>query len=94
VVSYLQLAHNERHPVSGSPVARAIHNFGRADQLDVAHAKQVRALSHARIKAPVVACRQAGRRLHSQVSRTSRPGAQFRTCLFTLVLYKSDSNAA
>jgi IS4 transposase len=33
-VSYLQLAHNERHPVSGSPVARVIHNFGRADQLD------------------------------------------------------------
>ena len=34
VVSYLQLAHNERHPVSGSPVAKVIHNFGRADQLD------------------------------------------------------------
>jgi hypothetical protein len=34
VVSYLQLAHNERHPVSGSPVARVIHNFGRADQVD------------------------------------------------------------
>ena len=34
VVSYLQLAHNERHPETGSPVARVIHNFGRADQLD------------------------------------------------------------
>lgn len=34
VVSYLQLAHNERHPVSGSPVARVIHNFGRSDQVD------------------------------------------------------------
>ena len=33
-VSYLQLAHNERHPVSGSPVAKVIHNFGRADQVD------------------------------------------------------------
>ena len=33
-VSYLQLAHNERHPVTGSPVARIIHNFGRADQVD------------------------------------------------------------
>ena len=33
-VSYLQLAHNERHPVSGSPVAKVIHNFGRADELD------------------------------------------------------------
>jgi transposase len=34
VASYLQLAHNERHPVSGNPVAKVIHNFGRADQVD------------------------------------------------------------
>ena len=34
VVSYLQLAHNERHPVSGSPVAKVIHSLGRADELD------------------------------------------------------------
>src|SRR6187551_2725569 len=34
VVSYLQLAHNERHPVSGNPVAKVIHNFGRADRVD------------------------------------------------------------
>ena len=34
MVSYLQLAHNERHPKTGSPVARIIHNFGRADQVD------------------------------------------------------------
>ena len=33
-VSYLQLAHNERHPVTGSPVAKVIHNFGRANQVD------------------------------------------------------------
>jgi hypothetical protein len=33
-VSYLQLAHNERHPETGSPVAKVIHNFGRADQVD------------------------------------------------------------
>jgi hypothetical protein len=33
-VSYLQLAHNERHRVTGSPVAKVIHNFGRADQVD------------------------------------------------------------
>jgi hypothetical protein len=33
-VEYLQLAHNERHPVTRKPVARIIHNFGRADQLD------------------------------------------------------------
>jgi len=31
---YLQLAHNERHPVSGSSVAKVIHNFGRVDQVD------------------------------------------------------------
>jgi hypothetical protein len=34
VVSYLQLAHNERHAETGSPVAKVIHNFGRADQVD------------------------------------------------------------
>lgn len=34
VVSYLQLAHNERHRVTGSPVAKVIHNFGRADKVD------------------------------------------------------------
>jgi hypothetical protein len=34
VVRYLQLAHNERHPVSGNPVAKVIHSFGRADKVD------------------------------------------------------------
>jgi DDE family transposase len=34
VVRYLQLAHNERHPETGSPVAKVIHNFGRADRVD------------------------------------------------------------
>ena len=34
VVSYLQLAHNERHPRTGSPVAKVIHSFGRADKVD------------------------------------------------------------
>ena len=33
-VGYLQLAHNERHPVTGTPVAKVIHNFGRADKVD------------------------------------------------------------
>jgi hypothetical protein len=33
-VSYLQLAHNERHPVSRVSTTRVIHNFGRADQVD------------------------------------------------------------
>jgi transposase len=34
VVEYYQLAHNQRHPVTRKPVAKIIHNFGRADQLD------------------------------------------------------------
>jgi hypothetical protein len=34
VVEYYQLAHNVRHPETNKPVARIIHNFGRADQLD------------------------------------------------------------
>jgi hypothetical protein len=34
VVSYLQLAYNKRHPRTGSPVAKVIHNFGRADLVD------------------------------------------------------------
>ncbi len=34
IVEYYQLAHNERHPVTGKPVAKIIHNFGRTDQLD------------------------------------------------------------
>jgi hypothetical protein len=33
-VRHLQLAHNERPPVSGSPVAKVIHNFGRAEKVD------------------------------------------------------------
>ena len=33
-MSYLQLAHNERHPVSGNPVAKVIHSFGRTDAVD------------------------------------------------------------
>jgi hypothetical protein len=45
-VTYLQLAHNERHPVTGSPVAKVIHNFGRADKVDrEALARLVRSIS-------------------------------------------------
>ena len=33
-VAYYQLAHNERHPVTKKPVAKVIHTFGRADELD------------------------------------------------------------
>jgi len=34
VVASLQLAHNERHPETGNPVAKVIHSFGRAEQVD------------------------------------------------------------
>ncbi len=33
-VKYFQLAHNKRHPVTKKPVARIIHSFGRADEVD------------------------------------------------------------
>lgn len=33
-VGYLQLAHNERNPVTGNPTAKVIHNFGRSDKVD------------------------------------------------------------
>jgi transposase len=34
VVSYYQLAHNERDPVTKKPVAKIIHSFGRVDELE------------------------------------------------------------
>jgi transposase len=34
VVSYLQLAHNERNAETGNPVAKVIHSFGRAEHVD------------------------------------------------------------
>ena len=33
-VAYYQLAHNERHPETKKPIAKVIHRFGRADQVD------------------------------------------------------------
>jgi Transposase DDE domain len=46
VVSYLQLAHSERHPVTGVPSAKVIHNFGRTDTVDrEALARLVRSIS-------------------------------------------------
>ena len=45
-VSYLALAHNERDPVTGTPKAKIIHNFGRADTVDRdALARLVRSIS-------------------------------------------------
>jgi len=45
-VSYLQLAHNWRHPRTGAPTAEIIHSFGRADRVDrEALARLVRSIS-------------------------------------------------
>ena len=41
VAEYYQLAHNERHPVSGKAVAKIIHNFGRTDKLDRGQLKRL-----------------------------------------------------
>ena len=60
-MSYLQLAHNERHPVTGSPVAKVIHNFGRADQVDrAALSRLVASISRFLDPAQAVAAAAAG----------------------------------
>ena len=88
MVSYLQLAHNERHPVTGSPVAKVIHNFGRADQVDrAALARLVASISRfldpaqAVAAAAVTACpgsrnreiEATSRRSASRSTRSARP---------------------
>src|SRR6266568_4813601 len=46
VVGYLVQTHNERDPRTGTPKAKVIHNFGRADQVDrQALARLVRSIS-------------------------------------------------
>jgi transposase len=61
VVSYLQLAHNQRHPVSGNPVAKVIHNFGRADKVDrAALARLVSSISRFLTPEQAVAAATAG----------------------------------
>ena len=61
VVSYLQLAHNLRHPVTGSPVAKVIHSFGRADKVDrAALARLVASISRFLDPGKAVAAAAAG----------------------------------
>ena len=63
VVSYLQLAHNERHPVSGNPVAKVIHSFGRADTVDrAALARLVSSISRFLTPEQAVTATTAGER--------------------------------
>ncbi len=33
-MSYLQLAHNQRHPITDASTAKVIHSFGRAERVD------------------------------------------------------------
>lgn len=35
VTSYVQLAHNERNPVTGNPQAKVFYTFGREDEVDM-----------------------------------------------------------
>ena len=59
-VSYLALAHNERDPVTGTPKAKIIHNFGRADTVDKeALARLVRSISRFLDPADAVAATSA-----------------------------------
>lgn len=60
-VSYLQLAHNERHPVTRVPTTKVIHNFGRADQVDrEGLARLVRSIGRVLAPAEGVAAQAAG----------------------------------
>jgi hypothetical protein len=47
VVRYVQLAHNERHPVSGNAVARVVHSFGRELSTATGSRPPVKAVSSA-----------------------------------------------
>jgi hypothetical protein len=76
VVSYLQLAHDERHPVTGSPVAKVIHNFGRADNVDrAALARLVASISRFLEPGQAVAPAAAG-----EVEVSTRAGWAGRGC--------------
>jgi hypothetical protein len=60
-VSYLQLAHSERHPVTGVPSAKVIHSFGRAEAVDRdALARLVASISRFLDPAQAIAAAHAG----------------------------------
>src|SRR4030043_2289677 len=41
IVTYVQLAHNERDPVKGFAVAKVLYNFGRLEEMDVEQLKRL-----------------------------------------------------
>ncbi|KKC45811.1 transposase [Paenibacillus sp. D9] len=53
VTRYVQLAHNERHPVTGTPQAKILYHFGRADELDTVGLKRLAASIHRFIGEPL-----------------------------------------
>lgn len=53
VTRYVQLAHNERHPVTGTPQAKILYHFGRADELDTDGLKRLAASIHRFIGEPL-----------------------------------------
>ncbi len=46
VTRYVQLAHNVRNPVTGTPQAKVLYHFGRADELDMEGLKRLAASIH------------------------------------------------
>lgn len=50
---YVQLAHNERNPVTGTPQAKVLYHFGRADELDIEGLKRLAASIHRFIGEPL-----------------------------------------
>ena len=62
-VSYLQLAHSERHPVTGVPSAKVIHNFGRAEAVErylTARHSRLLAGTEVRVQSRGACCYAAG----------------------------------
>jgi hypothetical protein len=70
VVAYLQLAHSERHPDTGVPAAKVIHNFGRAELVDrAALARLVASISRFLDPQQAVAASAAGAEIEVLDSR-------------------------
>ncbi|WP_035101069.1 IS1634 family transposase [Aneurinibacillus terranovensis] len=53
VTRYVQLAHNERNSVTGTPQAKVLYHFGRADELDTEGLKRLAASIHRFIGEPL-----------------------------------------
>jgi hypothetical protein len=66
------LAHNERYPVTGSPTAKVVHDFGRADQVDrAALTRLVASISRFLEPEQAVAAAHGGRQAEELAARAS-----------------------